>query len=148
MSFYFPSVTLFFFSLTVVSVSSQCFCLFLCIFHMDGAVKFKYVQTYTCILIWMEAWRLIKLHFVCTQVWTQHLAFSMFVMGMKVCCFATCYHFLETKLIHIRFLTGIFFFSILNIYSVFSVICSTKTDWLKLKRYLVDDFSSFWLNLS
>lgn len=51
------------------------FCLFLCIFHMDGAVKFKRkkrkkVQTYTCISIWMEAWRLIKLHFVWkTAVW-------------------------------------------------------------------------------
>lgn len=44
---------------------------------MDGAVKFKRkkkrrkkVQTYTCISIWMEAWRLIKLHFVWkTAVW-------------------------------------------------------------------------------
>lgn len=34
---------------------------------MDGAVKCK-VQTYTCISIWMEAWRLIKLHFVYNTV--------------------------------------------------------------------------------
>lgn len=33
---------------------------------MDGAVKCK-VQTYSCISIWMEAWRLIKLHFVCNM---------------------------------------------------------------------------------
>lgn len=77
---FFVSVTLFsfFFSLQeLFKYPVSVFCLFLCIFHMDGAVKFKRkkkrrkkVQTYTCISIWMEAWRLIKLHFVWkTAVW-------------------------------------------------------------------------------
>lgn len=57
--FFFPLWELFKYTVSVLP--------FLCIFHMDGAVKCK-VQTYTCISIWMEAWRLIKLHFVYNTV--------------------------------------------------------------------------------